>query len=169
MIRRPVSLYQVCSSLNVLRPGLQNEGGAPVWTRRELPIRIQPDSGAHFIDQNSSRVPQYPFEVVFRALNFLEPQYKFDKIDTLVNRNSLRKLFDFCAGRNQDSFCIDLHTIHKTLIMERRERNAREIIHGSANSGYGRNFERAFTKQGVGLDNSTSHHRVLRYDTIWAD
>jgi hypothetical protein len=62
------------------------------------------------------------------------------------------------------AFALNLHTIHKTLIMERRERSAREIIHGSANSYYGHNFERAFSKQAVGLENSTSHHRVLRYD-----
>jgi hypothetical protein len=91
-------------------------------------------------------------------------EYNFDTIDTLVNRNSLRKLFDFCVGRSQDSFRIDLHTIQNTLIMERCERSAREIIHGSAKSGYGHNFERAFTKHAVGLENSTSHHRVLRYD-----
>jgi hypothetical protein len=109
-------------------------------------------------------MPRYPFEVVFRALDSMGTKCTFDNIDTLVNRNSLRKLFDFCAGRSQDSFRIDLHTIHKTLIMERCERSAREIIHGSANSGYGHNFERAFTKQAVGLENSTSHHRVLRYD-----
>lgn len=109
-------------------------------------------------------MPRYPFEVVFRALNSVASEYSFDTIDTLVNRNSLRKLFDFCAGRSQNSFRIDLHTIHKTLIMERCERSAREIIHGSAKSGYGHNFERAFTKHAVGLENSTSHHRVLRYD-----
>lgn len=80
-----------------------------------MSIRIQPDSGAHFIDQNSSRMPRYPFEVVFRALNSVATEYNFDTIDTLVNRNSLRKLFDLCVGRSQDSFRVDLHTIQKTL------------------------------------------------------
>jgi hypothetical protein len=72
-------------------------------------------------------------------------------------------LFDFCAGRGQDSFRIDLHSVHNTLIMERCERSAKEMIHGSARSGYGHNFERVFTKPAVGLEDSTSHHRVLRY------
>jgi hypothetical protein len=109
-------------------------------------------------------VPQYPFEVVFRALKSTGTRYRFDTVDTLVNRNSLRKLFDFCAGRGQDSFRIDLHSVHNTLIMERCERSAKEMIHGSARSGYGHNFERVFTKPAVGLEDSTSHHRVLRYD-----
>ena len=90
--------------------------------------------------------------------------YRFDTVDTLVNRNSLRKLFDFCAGSGQDSFRIDLHSVHNTLIMERCERSAKEMIHGSARSGYGHSFERLFTKPAFGLEDNTSHHRVLRYD-----
>jgi hypothetical protein len=68
------------------------------------------------------------------------------------------------ASRGQDSFRIDLHSVYNTLIMQRCERSAKEIIHGSARSGHGHNFERVFTKPAVGLEDSTSHHRILRYD-----
>ncbi|KAF2182273.1 hypothetical protein K469DRAFT_790384 [Zopfia rhizophila CBS 207.26] len=36
------------------------------------------------------------------------------------------------------------------------------MIHGSVNSGYGHNFEKAFTKDMEGLEES-GHHRVIRY------
>ncbi len=53
--------------------------------------------------------------------------------------------------------------IKSTLFVSRRERNARQMIHGAANSGYGHNFEDTFTEPQAGLDRSSSHHRVIRY------
>ena len=113
---------------------------------KDLPFTVLPDTGRFSIDQNSSKVPKYPFEVVFSAVEIMRPEYRFDAIDVLVNRNSLRKLFDFCHGQNQGSFRIDLYTVQDTLIMERCEKSTVELLRGSDRSGYGHNLEHSCTK-----------------------
>nr|POE56434.1 hypothetical protein CFP56_33406 [Quercus suber] len=138
-------------------------GGAPLWASQALPKTIPHDSGKHFIDQNGSRMPEYPFEAMFRAVDTMRPEYRFDQIDVIVNRNSLRKLLDHCHGRKQGGFRINLHVIGNTLIIERCEKSAEQIIYGSAPQGYGHNFERAFTTPQPGLEDCIGHHRVLRY------
>lgn len=86
-----------------------------------------------------------------------------DDVDVVVNRNSLRKLLDFAAGRRQDPFRIDLHMVRNTLFVSRREKSVRLMVHGSTNSGYGHNFETVFTIPQTGLSQSSSHHRIVRY------
>lgn len=127
-------------------------------------MTVKPDSGRHFIDQNANKIPDYPFEVVFQAAELMNPTVRFDEIDVLTNRNSLRKFFDFCKGRAQDSFRVNLHLVHDTLIIERCVKTTTEFLYGSGNSGFGHNFEKAVTRLPQGLGNSSGHHRVLRYD-----
>ncbi|KAL6711046.1 hypothetical protein ACN47E_006921 [Coniothyrium glycines] len=138
-------------------------GSPPRWLPLTLPVTLSPDSGLQYIDRNASHVPQYPFEPAFRALAIMNPDIPLDDTDIIANRNSFRKLLDFAAGKRQDPFRMDLHLINKTLFLSRKERNARMMIHGAANSGYGHNLEKAFTQPAAGLDRSSSHHRVIRY------
>ncbi|KDN60491.1 hypothetical protein CSUB01_11571 [Colletotrichum sublineola] len=138
-------------------------GFAAIWQDVPLPFTLPKDKGAYFVDQNAERVPEFPFEPLFRATATMNQSFRFDDVDVLVNRNSLRKLLDFCAGRRQDSFRFNLHLIHRTLVIERCEKNARKLVMGSQDSGWGRNFERLYTKYPPGLEDSASHHRALRY------
>ncbi|KAF1941223.1 hypothetical protein EJ02DRAFT_348267 [Clathrospora elynae] len=138
-------------------------GGPPKWTPPILPVRLPQDTGQQFIDQNAYRVPRYPFEPAFQAMAIMNPSVRLNDVDIIANRNSLRKLLDFAAGKGQDPFCMGLHMINDTLVISRKERCARHMIHGAANSGYGHNFEKAFTAPDEGMDNSSSHHRVIRY------
>lgn len=134
-----------------------------MWQDISLPITLPKDEGTYFVDQNASRVTQYPFEPLFRATALMSPAVRFDDVDIVVNRNSLRKLLDFCGGRVKESFRVNILLIDKSLFIERCERSARKLIRGSQNAGWGRSFERAFTKFPPGLEDSTGHHRVLRY------
>ena len=84
----------------------------------------------------------------------MKPSFRFDDVDIIVNRHTLRKLLTFCHGSNQESFRISLHIVHNTLIIERCAQSASQMIYGSALSGYGRNFERTFTQLPPGLENS---------------
>ena len=140
-----------------------SEGAPARWTEQKLPITLPRDTGSHFIDQNTYRVPQYPFEPLFRALRVMKPEFSLNEIDLVTNRNSLRKLFDFVNGRARGSFRIDLHMVQKTLFLTRRERNTREVIYGPTDPGFGRNFEHAFSTPEPGIEDSASHHRVIRY------
>lgn len=94
----------------------------------------------------------------------MNPTVRFDEIDVLTNRNSLRKFFDFCKGRTQKSFRVNLHLVNDTLIIERCEKWTTELLLSSEDSGFGHNFEEAVTRLPRGLENSSGHHRVLRYD-----
>lgn len=94
----------------------------------------------------------------------MNPTFRFDSIDVLLNRNSLRKFFDFCMGRNQDSFRVNLFLVKDTLIIERCVRSTKEYLNGSDGSGFGHSFERATTRLPPGLGDSSAHHRVLRYN-----
>lgn len=93
----------------------------------------------------------------------MNPGFRFDNVDVVVNRNSLRKLLDFCSGRVQDTFRVNLFLVRNSLFIERCERNASQMIRGRQDSGWGRNFEKTFTKFPAPEANGTSHHRVLNY------
>ncbi|KAK6840247.1 hypothetical protein PG987_006113 [Apiospora arundinis] len=138
-------------------------GFAAIWQEIPLPVTLRKDEGVYFVDQNASRVPQFPFEPLFRATSSMNPSFRFDDVDVLTNRNSVRKLLDFSAGRRQDSFRLNIHMVHHTLVIERCEKNARQLISDSLNPGWGKNFEHTFTKYPPGLGDSISHHRSLRY------
>ena len=93
----------------------------------------------------------------------MAPDVQLDNVDLIVNRNSLRKLLNFAAGKRQEPFRMTIHMVKNTLFISRNERNARLMIRGVYDSGYGHNFERAFTKPAHDLDHSSSHHRVVQY------
>ncbi|KAJ4363210.1 hypothetical protein N0V83_010330 [Neocucurbitaria cava] len=138
-------------------------GGPPRWAPPPLPVVLPEDDGRQFKNCHALRVPEYPFEPAFQAMSIMNPDIPLDGVDLILNRNSLRKLLDFAAGKRQDPFCMDLHMVQDTLFITRKEKHARMMIHGAANSGYGHNFEEAFTEPENGLDRSSSHHRVIRY------
>lgn len=93
----------------------------------------------------------------------MDPEYNFTGVDLVTNRNSLRKLLDFAEGRARDSFRIDLSIIGETLFLTRHERNARQKLNNHNNSSFGHNFENAFSEPQEGLEDSTGHHRVIKY------
>jgi hypothetical protein len=156
--------FQTLCSYNWQNDGsIYVPGAPPKWSPPPLPTTLAQDTGRQFIDQNASRVPKYPFEPAFAALAVMGPNVVLDQVDIIANRNSLRKLLDFSAGKRLDYFCMGLHMIGQTLVISRKERNAVQMIHGSPNAGYGHNFEKTFTMPDHEMGNSSSHHRVIRY------
>ncbi|KAL1612030.1 hypothetical protein SLS60_000253 [Paraconiothyrium brasiliense] len=138
-------------------------GGPPQWDPRPLPYTLLKDTGYSSDDAKAAKLPRYPFEPAFRALATMNPILSLDDIDIVTRRNSLRKLLDFSAGKVQDPFRMDLHVVHNTLFISRKEGSAASMIYGAHNSGYGHSFETMFTKPQTGLDQSYSHHRLIRY------
>jgi hypothetical protein len=92
----------------------------------------------------------------------MNPTVSFQNVDVVTNRNSLRKLFNFISGRSYSDFRIDIHMVKNTLFLTRREKNIREVLHGSQGS-FGHGFERACVTQSEHLQDSTAHHRVISY------
>lgn len=128
-------------------------------------MKLYPNSSLQYIDQNAFRAPKYPFEVIFQATEVMHPEFRFDTIDIITNRNSLRHFLDFCQGRTQESFRVNLFMVKNTLIIERCVKTAAQWIHEqNTGAGLGHAFERAVTELPADLQGSTSHHRVLRYN-----
>lgn len=110
-------------------------------------------------------LPRFPFEMAFRAMEAMNPTARLDDVDVLSNRSSLRKLLKFCSGTSHQSFRLDLQALANTLVVEKRERTARHLLHHTfANAGFGHRFERAVSKHPPGMDRTASHRRVLTYD-----
>lgn len=94
-------------------------------------------------------------------MSVLNPGFRFDDVDLIINRNSLHRLLSFVYGTAGGSFRLDLAMIHNTLIVtpiwERVwERKTPEP------GNYGRDFEALFTRRG--LQDSATHHRAIRYN-----
>ncbi|KAL6852637.1 hypothetical protein ACO1O0_007185 [Amphichorda felina] len=146
------------------QPTIFVPGGAPDWAPPKLPVQLRPDRKIRQAAQDDPLLPTYPFEPVFRAAGVMNPGIRFNSMDILLRRNTLRKLLTFCRGQKQSHFRIQLFCVENTLIAERCEQSASMMIHGSGDSGFGHSFERAFTRPHPGCESSSGHHRVLLYN-----
>lgn len=113
-------------------------------------------------DLNAARSPEYTFRPVFDAVEVMNPDFLFDEVDVIVNRNSLRKLLNFCKESNQASFRMNLSLVHDTLIIERSERTITEVVQPDQGL-YSYRFGEVFTENPEYSEDSISHHRVLKY------
>lgn len=102
---------------------------------------------------------------MFQAAKVMNPDFKFDNIDIITNRNSLRYFLEFCQGRKIDSFRVNLFLVADTLIIERCVKSPFQWINEAQGigEGLGHAFERAITEPLSDLLGSSSHHRVLHY------
>lgn len=89
----------------------------------------------------------------------MNPAVRFNVIDIVVNRNTLQKLYNFASFKRGRAFHVDLDMVQNTLFINRREAKAKTQQH----SGYGRNFEEAFTTEDPRLPQAEGHHRVICY------
>lgn len=127
-------------------------------------MALRQDRGVTFRDQNAARMPSSPFFPLFKATSTMNPSFRFDQVDVVVDRNSLGRLLDFSAGRKRESFRLNLHLVHRTLVIERCEKSAIAHIPANANTPcWGQAFEDNFTRYAEPWKDSASHHRALRY------
>lgn len=113
------------------------------------------------IDQNAHRCPKYPLEPLFRALLTSTPTFDLGSIDLVTDRSNLRKLLRFAANEGGEPFMITVQRLGKTTLFTRNEPQSSERITGFR--GFGHEFEKAYTTWPTGMENSTSHHRIVQY------
>lgn len=121
------------------------------------------DTGFGYSDYNYARKPRTPYDPLFSALAIMNPTYKLNDIDVLADRNNLRVLLEFCQGKANGPFRLDIYSIFSTLVIVRNEKTWWKHADGK-NSGYGGNFERFFTRPAKGMEDATSHYRAIRYN-----
>jgi hypothetical protein len=137
-------------------------GGPPKWTPPSLPHTLKPDSGFSYSDYNYVRQPRDPYSPLFHALSIMKPDYCFNDVDVIADRNNLRVLLDFVSGKANGPFRLDLFVTLNTLMLVRNGENFWKNQDASG-VGFGGNFEKAFTRPGEGLEDATSHYRAIRY------
>jgi hypothetical protein len=97
---------------------------------------------------------------MFYALKAMNPDFKFNDVDVLADRNNLRVLLEFVQGKANGPFRLDLYTMFSTLIIVRNESKWWKHADGK---GYGCNFEKFFTRPAAGMEDATSHYRAIKY------
>jgi hypothetical protein len=115
------------------------------------------------MDYNYARQPWKPYEPMFHALAVMNPTYDFHAIDVLCDRNNLRVLLDFVAGRAPGPFRLDLYSVFDTLVIVRNETKWWQHSGSRGAESYGCNFERFFTRPAEGMEDATSHYRAIHY------
>ncbi|KAF8855691.1 hypothetical protein BDZ45DRAFT_654934, partial [Acephala macrosclerotiorum] len=147
-----------------MEPTIFIPGAPALWIAPTLPIAISKDDGKAGVDQNFDRVPAPSFAPFFAAILTMQPSYSFLPTALITDRNSLRKLLDFASGHRREDWRIEVELVKETLFLTRWEKNWVQIITGSFNSGYGHEFENAFLKFEEGLEDSSTHHRIVEYE-----
>lgn len=114
----------------------------------------------HHRDANVARMPLYPFEPMFQSLSVLNPVFRFDGVDLIINRNSLHHLLRFAHGVVKQDFRFDLAMVHNTLIVTPAWERVSEVVSDKANNG--RDFEDLLLQRR--LQDSATYHRAIRYN-----
>ncbi|KAH6635532.1 hypothetical protein B0J18DRAFT_50160 [Chaetomium sp. MPI-SDFR-AT-0129] len=153
---------------NETAPTISVPGSPPLWSPPTTTSpRVDPDSGTVYIDQNGARSPSSPLEPLFRAALVENADFSLRNIDLVTDRGNLRKLLRFVRASSSEAFRILVEVVREdgdgdintTALFTRVESQTVETIRGFR--GYGRNFEKAYTKQPAG---QSGHHRIVGYN-----
>lgn len=97
---------------------------------------------------------------MFHALKVMNPRYSLKDVDVLADRNNLRVLLEFCQGKWNGPFRLNIFLKAETLVITRQESKWWRKCDGVSR---GWEFEKQFTRPTEGLEEATSHYRVIRY------
>ena len=131
-----------------------------------MPMTIPVDSGKNFIDQNGHRMKKLTLLPLIKAVQDLTDQgvtQKFDwpSVDFVTDRGRLRKLLAWATGLS-DEWRIDTQLAGVNTILLSGHAPVTKETSGRSYS-YGFNFEEASTYAISGLENESSHHRIVTY------
>lgn len=96
---------------------------------------------------------------MFQSMCVLNPGFRFDDVDLIINRNSLHNLLRFVGGVVKQTFRLDLAMMRNTLIVTPTWNKVSERVLDEAN--HGRDFETLFLQRR--LPDGGTYHRVIRY------
>ncbi|CAL1713743.1 unnamed protein product [Somion occarium] len=151
--------------VNENKPAILVPGSPPEWKDNRLPIKLAPDRGKVYVDQNAHRLPAMPLLPLFKAVDAVQHNtaINWKAVAFVTDRNGLRKLADWAdGGRKYGEFRIDMQlTGDRTVLLQRWEPSA--VVQASRGS-YGHNFEKISTTAYPGCEESKSHHRIVKYD-----
>ncbi|KAJ6624424.1 hypothetical protein B0H10DRAFT_739122 [Mycena sp. CBHHK59/15] len=146
-------------------------GSPPEWQNKATPYEVPADLGIFFVDQNGFQMPSAVLLPLITAVdkvneaNSSPSGFDWSAVDFVTDRNGLRKLMRWIDGINDEvppkDFRIDLQLVGNTVLFNRWEKRTRENFSGFT---YGFNFEKASTEPAPGCEESSGHHRIVKYD-----
>ncbi|ORY10798.1 hypothetical protein BCR34DRAFT_442131, partial [Clohesyomyces aquaticus] len=140
-------------------PTIVVPGSPPLWSPPAEPLKLEPDSGRVYLDENAARIPDAPLEPLFSALFAQNPNFKMGNVDVITDRNNIRKLLRFLDGTSSESFQIHVGIVDgKRALFTRMDHETTTVIQGFR--GYGRNFEKACTKRATG---TSAYYRITSF------
>lgn len=153
----PARLISTYNTLSGKNDDIVVGGTAPTWKNVALPLKLSKDDR-----QGISKVPDYPFQPAVSAAISMNPNFKLDDVDIVINRGDLRKLLKYTTFDDQGSFRMNLYMVKNTLFIESGTRGGQHW--GSSETGWGHKFEKAFTSYPEHLQKSSAHMRTLVYN-----
>ncbi|KAK3682040.1 hypothetical protein B0T22DRAFT_521087 [Podospora appendiculata] len=152
-------------------PTISVPGSPPLWSPPSTARRLEPDSGAVYIDQNAARCPASPLEPLFRAVLIEKPDFSLSDVDLVTDRNNVRKLLRFVqASSSCKQFQIRVEVVtgdygdddKTTALFTRVEPKTMDFVQEFR--GYGRNFEKAYTKPPSAFGRATGYYRIAGFN-----
>jgi hypothetical protein len=135
------------------------KGSPPIWIDKPTPFQLKQDRGQVYVDQNGSRLPNMPLLPLFQAIDYSQP-LDWPSIDFVTDRRNLRDILAWACGSNK-SFRIDTQLAgQKTVLFCGWTPRAKVTADGKS---FGHSFEKEATRSGDGLEDSSSHHRMIVY------
>ncbi|OOF98411.1 hypothetical protein ASPCADRAFT_27028, partial [Aspergillus carbonarius ITEM 5010] len=147
--------------LNRKSPTITVPGLPPTWTPLSEPIKLQPDAGQYYRDQNAARYPKHPLQPAVEAILRTDPTFDTTDIDLVACTSTLGNLLRFIRKVDK-KFRMIVETVGTTVFFIRRENSPTQTI--SDVRGYGHTFPETYTTWGPAVKGSESHQRVLRYN-----
>ncbi|KDQ49911.1 hypothetical protein JAAARDRAFT_74462 [Jaapia argillacea MUCL 33604] len=148
------------------QPTIIVPGSPPHWKNIGPPFTVAHDQGVVYRDQNGFRMPQQTLLPLFTAVDVVQEEdgkdgLPWSSMDFVTDRNGLRKLLRWIEGTAGRDFRIDMQLAGKrTVLLNRWETHTREY----ASPSFGFNFEKKTTQYTSGCEQSTGHHRIVKYD-----
>ncbi|THU82135.1 hypothetical protein K435DRAFT_831724 [Dendrothele bispora CBS 962.96] len=150
------------------QPTMIVPGSPAIWQNKALPYQVPADDSRVFVDQNGFWMGSKCLLPLIAAVDTHaeeegEPPLEWSSFDIITDRNGLRKLLRWIGGApDARDFRIDLQLAgEKTVLFNRWEKKTTEESSGYT---FGHNFERVSTHHADGCEESTGHHRIVKYD-----
>jgi hypothetical protein len=121
--------------------------------------QLDKNSHKQMVDENRYHQPEYPLESILKAVNICRPEFSFENVDFVTDRNNLRKLFNFVESSADKSFRIEFQKIGNTIFLIRNEEKTEEVC-----NDYGKSFENKVTTSNSDSSIEGSHRRIVSYE-----
>jgi len=122
---------------------------------------LKHENSHHFDDGNASCAHLDGFDPFLKCLLTTHPKFDMSNVDLVFNRNSLRRLTDFCRDYVEREWRIEIDVVHETTFLTRCEREHDRV---DSRKHYEKDIEANFLTFDEDMVAGTGQSRIIRYD-----